>query len=308
MFILPNLPSPRSEPHELADFAELLCWNRGAASEREIIACQGRDGDNGYNIGADDEDDENSRALDEVMNEIERRSLACRGGYPFRLEFDGTVLQFETDKNDPRSILYCYLLLSTRLNMKEGRIHSEIDGTQLLEEISAHALKNYLGRDRARALVFGTARSGTFKDKVNRLCDELREGGDFRRLDDGALKARDDKLDAVAWAPFSDRLPGQLILFAQCKTGTNWRSYLSQLQPTGFIKNWMSGVILVDPVRAFCISEAADRSKWKSACIGGGILFDRCRLVDFCDGMEPELLDKVTRWTNAAKETVNFGD
>lgn len=306
MFKLPNLPSPQAETHELADFIELLCWEKGFASKREIVAYLGRIDDNDNNIGCDDDDDRNSDLLDEVMNEIERRASGCGGGYPFRLDPEGTVLRNNADNNDHKSSLYRYLLLSTRLNMKDNRVHAGIDGANLLEEIAAHALKNYIGGTRARALVFGTSMSGRFKDKVDALCRELREGTGFRSLDDACVQANDDKLDAVAWVPFSDSLPGQLIVFGQCKTGTNWNELVAQLQPDTFIKKWMMGPILINPVRAFCISEAANRSRWKGTCAATGILLDRCRLVDFCDNIDTVLLGKVNDWTVAAKKTVTL--
>lgn len=304
MFKLPNPPSPQAGTHELADFAELLCWVRGSTSQREIVACLGRIDDNDNNVGCTDDDDENAEILDEVMNEIERRAVACGTGYPFRLEMEGSVLHLKDGAQDATpSIVYLYLLLSTRLNMKDNRVHAEIDGAGLLENLSAHVLKNYLGSARARAIVFGTAQPGTFEEKVNGLCRDLSEGTGFRNLDQAATQANDDKLDAVGWVPFSDRLPGQLIVFAQCKTGSNWRDATSQLQPETFIKRWMQEPILVNPVRAYCIAEAADRARWKGDNVSAGILFDRCRLVDWCDGMP---VDKIKTWALAAKATVSL--
>ena len=302
--MLPKYPSTHSETHELADFAEWLCWVNGSVSKRKIVAYLGRIDDNDNNEGCNDDDDLNSDFLDKVINEIGLRELACGGGYPFHLCLDGTVLRYNEDNNDHRSILYRYLLLSTRLNMKVDKVHAGIDGTQLLEKISAHALKNYIGGTRARAIVFGTAVPGNFQKKIDALCHELHEGGGFRKLGKGAVKTKDDKLDIAAWAPFSDSLPGQLIIFGQCKTGTNWRDSAAQLQPVAFVKKWMNPPILVDPIRAFCISEAADRSRWNETCIDAGILMDRCRLVDFCDNIEPELFDRVRNWTLAAKNSV----
>jgi hypothetical protein len=306
MFKLPNPPSSKAEPHELADFAELLCWDHGQASKREIVAYLGQVDDNDYNVGCDDDEDQNSDKLDEVMNEIERRASACGTGYPFRLALEGNVLRHTESSDSPRALLYRYFLMSTRLNMKEHRVQSGIDGTALLEEISAHALKAYLGCSRARALVFGTSSPGSFEEKVNCLCRELGEGAGFRSLDDTFVQANDDKLDAVAWVPFSDRLPSQLIVFGQCKTGSNWRGLVAQLQPDVFIKKWFRYPTIVNPVRALCISEAANRSTWKGTCTEAGILLDRCRLTDFCDNIEPDLLDRVRTWTVAAKATVNY--
>lgn len=307
MFKLPDFPSSQAETHELADFAELTCWEQGVASKREIVAYLGRIDDNDHNIGCDDDDDENSEFLDGVMIEIERRTEACGGGYPFDLEREGTVLRHRSadDVSHPFA-LYRYLLLSTRLNMLLHKVHDGIDGTSLLEEIAAHTLKNYLGTPRACSYVFGTAVSGNFEDKVTSLCRELCEGGGFRSLDDAPVEAKDGKLDAIAWVPFSDSLAGQIIIFGQCKTGSTWGGLVAQLQPDSFINKWMRDPVLVKPVRAFCLSEAVDRSRWKGLCVDAGIVFDRCRLVDFCGDLDLDLIDRINRWTLAAKETVKL--
>jgi len=106
VFKLPEPPSPQADPHELADFVELLCWHRGSASERDIVAYLGQVDDNDDNSGCDDDDDQNSEALAEVMNEIERRENACGSGYPFQLDLEGTVLRHIGDENNHRSMIY----------------------------------------------------------------------------------------------------------------------------------------------------------------------------------------------------------
>lgn len=307
MFKLPDPPSPRSNTHELSDFAELLAWCRGSVSAREIVAYLGREDDNDNNVGCDDNEDENASELDEVMNELERRSQACNDGYPFRLELEGTVLKFAADGANPKQDVYLYLLLSTRLNMLKSKVHANIDGTALLEEISAHTLRCYLGKDRAKSMVFGTAMGNKFEQKINKLCTELREGGCFKNWDSAPVNANDDRLDAVAWVPFTDGTSNQMVVFGQCKTGTNWETQSTQLQPDAFVKRWTSErAFSLTPVRAYCISEAADRSRWQGITAYAGLLFDRCRLVDFCDELEAGTLQKLKVWSAAAKATVNL--
>lgn len=306
MFKLPNLPSPQAEHHELADFAELLAWDKGSTSAREIAAYLGRVDDNDHNVGCDDNDDENAEEIDEVMNEIERRSSACGGSYPFQLDLEGTILRHAPNEENHRVHLYRYLLLSTRLNMKDDRIHAGIDGADLMEEIAAETLRCYLGPKRARSIVFGTAAPGSFEDKIKRLCRDLGEGGTFRALDTAAVDANDDKLDTVTWLPFADSTRSQLIVFGQCKTGSTWGGLVTQLQPTGFIKRWMSEPYLHDPLRAFCVAEAVNRARWAGNCIYAGILFDRCRIVDYCEKPEKDLLDRIKAWSTAAKASIGF--
>lgn len=302
MFKLPALPSAKAGLHELADFAELLAWKNGSVSSREIVAFLGREGESDPNCGCEDSDDENVDALDEVMNEVERRQAACRNGYPYQLDERGNVLHYVPADEGHHALLYGYLLLSTRLNMTTTRSHAGIDGSTLLEEVSAEALRQYLGpRDRALSMVFGTAAgSADFPGKVATLCNALKEGGGFRAYDTGAVHANDDKLDVVAWSPFADQSPSQIIVFGQCKTGTAWSEKLCQLQPDAFTKKWIDRPFLFDPLRAFCISEAADRSRWGGYAAEGGLLFDRCRLVDCCDALDPSLCKRMKKWCNAA--------
>ena len=304
---MPHLPSPDADFPELADFAELLCWTKGSTSAREIVAYLGRLGENDSNEGCHDEDDENAERLDEVMNEIDRRESACTSGYPFTLEQQGTVLQGPVlEPEETQSVVYLYLLLSTRLNMKKEKNHAEIDGTNLLEHLSAHALKTYLGQDKAQCFVFGTAKKGNFKNKINELSRMLGEGSGFRNLDKKPVRKKDGLLDAVAWIPFADRRPGQLILFAQCKTGTTWENTTSQLQPEGFVSKWMHEPFLINPTRVFCISEALDNAGWKNTNIDAGIVFDRCRLVENCIGLPEETLSSIRSWTLEAKKTIDM--
>jgi len=301
MFKLPALPSPRADIHELADFAELLAWQNDSVSAREILAFLGRAGDNEYNEGVDDEDDINADALDDVMLEIDRRSQSCVGGYPFALDLKGTVLRHDPSDVSERAVVYRYLLLSTRLNMTADKVQAGIDGTGLLEEVSAAVLRCYLGYDRAQSVVFGTAIGGTFRDKVDALCGALGEGGSFEALDPGPVKANDDRLDSVAWIPFSDKRGGKLIIFCQCKTGTSWMDHTTQLQPDAFIRRWMKHrTLLVLPIRAFCVSEATGLTQWGGLVSYAGLLFDRLRLVDFLDRIEPDLLERLRSWNAAA--------
>lgn len=198
--------------------------------------------------------------------------------------------------------------------MQQNRVHNCINGTVLLEELGAHVLVNYVGGTattdtptgygRARGIVFGTGNPGDFKDKVNDLCALLGEGGAFRALDPAEVDENDDKLDVVAWVPFSDQKKGLLILYGQCKTGTSWDSQKTQLQPTAFIKRWMRDPYLYDPARVFIISEASDRAQWCGDVLYAGLLFDRCRIVDFCHNVKEDLLERIKEWNRGAQTSV----
>lgn len=237
------------------------------------------------------------------MAEIERREMACGSGYPFILESHGASLRCpETEPEKAQSAVYLYLLLATRLNMKDDRIHAGIDGTTLLEPLSAHAIGSYLGSKKAESLVFGTYAEGGFEYKVDKLCRVIGEGGGFLNKGKVPVRARDDKLDVAVWIPFADRLSGQLIVFAQCKTGTNWLGSSSELRIDTFTKRWIEGSFVVDPVRAFCVAEAVSETNWSHIGFSTGMLFDRCRLVEHCCGLSGKSLSEIRGWTLEAKK------
>lgn len=50
------------------------------------------------------------------------------------------------------------------------------------------------------------------------------------------------------------------------------------------------------------VAEALSRSRWANTSYDAGLLFDRCRIVDFCDDISEDVLKKVTTWTEAAAE------
>lgn len=305
MFRLPHAPSPRAETHELADFVEWCAWRDGSFSARAANMALDQVDDNFDNKGCDDDSDVNASNLDEVFIELERRRKACGGAYPFELDRAGSVLRKVDGSKDLRSAVYLYLLLSTRLDMKSNRVHADLDGADLLEGLAACVMRNYLGYERARSEVFGTADKATFEKKVNWLCKSLGEGGGFKKWDTGRLRAKDAKLDVVTWIPFSDGHPGKLILFTQCKTGSTWHNRLGDLNPEAFLKTWTSDrCTMLNPIRAFCISEAASQSKWTEITTQAGLFLDRCRIVDFTRDLPKNLERDLVRWTKAAFKSI----
>ena len=133
--------------------------------------------------------------------------------------------------------------------------------------------------------------------RLNFLCKRMGEGGGCGPHVDAHSK--DAKLDVVAWKSFRDGLPGKMIAFGQCKTGTDWRNQLAQLQPDVFCDQLRNPPVLT-PVRMFFVAEARDRSRWRSVAKPAGLLFDRCRIVEFSSGMCRAMVDKVTAWTKGA--------
>jgi len=305
-FKLPAAPTPGARPHELADFAELLAWDRSSTSAREIVRTLNQTDDNEQNVGCEDNEVENTESVDDVFLELENRSRICRNAYPFDMKLGQRLEHRAIDQNNKPAIIYRYLLLCTRLNMLTSRRHANLDGSLLFEELSAAIMREYLGFDRANAMVFGTSVAGGFAARVKELCDTLKEGGTYKAVDAAGAAANDGKLDALAWIAFGDSNPGKLILFGQSKTGTSWPEQVTQSRPIDFARKWFSsGSFWVDPVRTLCVAESVDPDRWPSLCIDGGLLMDRRRVVEMSHRIEDDLFNRIHQWTLIAKANVS---
>ena len=77
MFKWPGTPSAHAPEHELADFAELVCWQHRSTSTTALCADLGRLEENDYSAGVPEED-KVTEVVEEAYLEIERRVTACR--------------------------------------------------------------------------------------------------------------------------------------------------------------------------------------------------------------------------------------
>ncbi len=308
---------PRAHPanvSRIADFAEIECLYRadGNVSVLDIVRIMMREDDS----SSEDNVEQN---VAEAFDELADRASHCGsddGRYPYRVLPHGRLLQLRPRPGDsrvPSGKLYIYLLLATRMNMKSERTQDGEDATVLFEHLCSEvAVRFWGGPERnVRARVFGTGRQtedlkdddgldgGSFERAVNDLCRELQEGHGFRNPDASQIRARDGKLDVVVWRRFADNRPGQLIGFGQCKTGKHWPDDLMKLRPEGFCKKWMQRQPAVLPVRLYFV---ADRvvSQWYERCADAGILFDRCRIVEYSDNLSAGLTKRIASWVTAA--------
>lgn len=296
----------------VADFAELLCLRQ---KDKNLSIM---DVTNAIDMGADAADEDSVNAITrDAFREIQDRISHCGtndGRYPFKLNDRGTLLTFTGLGAKQVGINYVYLLLATNLNMGIDRRHAGSDGALLFEELSMEVGKRYLGAPsvNVEGMVFGTARfgdserldDGAFETAIKQLCESLEEGFGYLPHPDYKTKtAKDDKLDVVVWTKFADRRPGKLIAFGQCKTGTSWASSLSGLQPPGFCGKWFRKPPAFVPIRLFFVADRVPRDGWSNRVTDAGLLFDRCRIVEYAnDGSNvPEVLSKkIVKWTKAA--------
>lgn len=294
-----DTPSPSASVGELADHAELVCWQRGTMSITELANCLGRLEENDYSEDGVPEEDDVEEIVEDVLSEMLRRSNACRDGYPFEITNNGYTLVATPSEESHKFLLYRYFLLATRLNMLHDRQHAGMDGTLLFEKVAAEIARNYFGC-RAKAFVFGTASDiAKFEDRINYLCRQMGLPYKFETKDNTLPTAQDGKLDIVVWKAFADQRDGMLIGFGQCKTGTHYLGHVTELQPSGFCQSWFDTIPAVLPVRLFLITDTI-RDSWYYTVTQAGLLFDRCRLIDYANEVPYNVLRNVKAWTKEA--------
>lgn len=315
MSTFPKIPKPHIDNvSAIADFAEIYCLQQ---SDRNISIT---DVASAISLSRDeDEDDRIQLSVVDAFGELEERLQNCGendGRYPFSISSRGELLQFKGIGPADAGLNYLYLLLATRLNMRDDRVHGGCDGALLFEELSKEAAVRFLGGPAPTigSMVFGTARFGqangddeldhhSFREAVNSLCKEMGEGFGYRANPDlGRSRAKDDKLDVVVWRKFADKRPGKLIAFGQCKTGTSWQTELSTLQPQSFCVKWMDKAPPVSPIRLFFVADRVPKTNWSNRCTDAGILFDRCRITECASSQErlpSDLMKRIGQWTKA---------
>lgn len=299
----------------IADFAELECLRRadGNVSLLDIAQIIQRDAD----LDIDSMSDNARELIQQAFNELSLRAEHCgdsRQSYPFSVIDGGELLQFHVVGDNVKvPPIYLYLLLATCLDMQKDKKHGDEDGTVLFELLSREVAACYWGgpSESVDALVFGTGRfdkadSGAdpepngFRAAVDELCSALGEGHRFECEPSSRVRSQDGKLDIVVWRRFADLRPGKLIGFGQCKTGSNWSSELARLRPEDFCRKWMCRMPPVLPVRMYFIADRVLSDQWHETSVDGGLVFDRCRMVEYSASAPDELVARIERWVRAA--------
>ena len=301
MFKWPHTPSPGARASELADYAELCCWQTARASRTALHQDLVRMDVNDY-VGGVPVENEWTVDVGEALSEMQRRREVCRGGYPFAVDPNGNFARYDPNAAPGKALLYKFLLLATRLDMSkpDSRQHGDKDGTVLFEHVAAEVARMYLG-PRTEKMNFGSNMDfPDFASRVDELCRCLGEGEGFRDGYAHGHRIKDDKLDIVLWKSFADRLSGQLIAFGQCKTGTSYRDMLGELQPEVFCGQWFLAQPAVTPLRFFLIADALSPQEFERSARQAGVLFDRCRIIDFCEALDQDVMNQVSDWTTAA--------
>jgi hypothetical protein len=314
-----DVPSPDSNDRlvHLADWVEVkaLLESDGNASQVDLARALER----AYtmNEGA-------ARILAaDVFKELADRHQSCtpipgKGHpweYPFALNASNSLLSVRTDiepKTKP-GLLYKFLLVASRADMDAQRKLNGLDPTVLFEQLCADILLNFWGgaTERSGALVFGTAgpqagEEKRFQSNIQHICSILKEGRGFNK-EAKSPGSGDGKLDIVVWRTFSDGRAGALVGFGQCKTGIHWRAHLSKLQPRSFCQKFFQKDLIIEPVRVYMVPHRVDGAEWNDRTSDGGLILDRCRLVQYGYDISKDVFGNCKIWLDAALERQRQG-
>jgi hypothetical protein len=258
-------------------------------------------------------EDRARRVAEDAFNELSDRLESCGAGkselsrYPFALSFGSTLLSLKRPfrLNSNFGLLYWFLLFVTRADMSStARTLDHTDPTKVFEQLCAEVLCDFWGGSSkySGAMVVGTAsakgKTG-FKARIAELCQNIGEGNGWRL---GAVSpgAGDAKLDLAAWRRFADKRQGGLIGFAQCKTGVHWRDHLTKLQPETFCRRFFQQVPTIVPLRLYMVPHRIGSHRWEEHSLDGGLLMDRCRILQYGGRVSPSTLRQCRRWVHAA--------
>jgi hypothetical protein len=307
-----KVPSPEADDRlvNLADWVEMkaVLEADGNASQEDLARAISR----AYSMN-----ETNAKGLAaDVFKELADRYTACAPiegmasgyEYPFVLNDTGNLLSMRTplSTRTKAGIIYLFLLTASRADMDAQRKMNGLDPTVIFERLCADVLINFWGGRSALAdsIVFGTARkkaahNNKFQSNIEHLCLTLREG---RGMKVGAKLpgAGDGKLDVVVWRIFADGRSGGLVGFAQCKTGIHWKTHLTKLQPEAFTRSYLKQPLIIHPIRVYMVPHRLEEKEWDDHSLHGGLLLDRCRMVQYGYKISADVFDNCKQWLHAA--------
>lgn len=313
------VPSPFSDDKlvNLADWVEMkaLLESDGNASQEDLSRALQR----AYSMS----DTEARTLAGDAFKELRDRELSCvplsgKGRdweYPFSLNAAGNLLstRVKLTAKSKSGMLYVFLLVATRADMDAQRKLDNLDPTVIFEQLCADILLNFWGgrSQLSGAIVFGTARKKAehnhrFHSNIEHLVTLLREGRGMK-LGARTPGAGDGKLDIVVYRVFSDGRSGGLVGFGQAKTGIHWKTHLTKLQPRAFCTRYFQEPLIIDPMRIYMVPHRVDSSDWNSHTSEGGLLLDRCRLVQYGYEISKEVFDNCLTWLNSALDRQREG-
>ena len=292
-----QLPSS-SETEVIADWAELCCLfgSRNSLSRskiEEVIEAAGI------------EDQE--ILISDMWQEINRRTEVAGDGYPVR----ALVGRIETSLDWNKSPVYVFqLLVASHSFFRSSRITGArwSRTAKLFENLASLAFQTYLG---GKSVNVGFPRElgvpRGFRNCLDYLCQEIRElRGSVKSYNSSA---KDENVDIVAWNPFLDNRPGQVIILAHCAAGLDWKEKVSEVS----IELWRDFINWVaDPIVAFafpfvCLNDTDWRYLSRQT---RGFLMDRLRIASVLNtrAIPAPMKQTLLEWCQIQQRNLPHGD
>lgn len=147
--------------------------------------------------------------------ELSERASWLRDHYPVEIDGEVASLRQEMSTRD----VYRFLVLLRSRQLYQGALEDDgIESGRLFEEFAKHALGAYTGsgpNNQVRFGVAGGSRGDGLSQPLAAAVQELSRRM-FEKPGQVSISHQGDfKADAVAWKPFGDDRPGQLVLISQ---------------------------------------------------------------------------------------------
>ncbi len=297
-------PTINSDSSEWVDYIEYLTFFRKNYAIADCLRPIFKSSDELIVTGIENEEDSLNNFIDDIAKEIRRRENEGNERYPFELTDEDYVITLK-DKFWI-STIYKFLHYTTYLNMGINRSHGGQDGAKLFEEFSSIIAKNYLG-EVTQGGVFGTALEGGFKDKLEKVMNEMGEGTGVKTV--AGANPQDEDIDIIVWKPFKDKRRSMLIAFGQCKTGMSWLQSYVRLQIKTITDIWFIDKPIVDPIPLFFCSMNFPMQRWDYQASKIGLVFDRFRILGLYNQSDidknTDLFERIKIWVEAVDLWLN---
>lgn len=287
------------EPAVIADWAELSCLfgDQDSISRSKVEQTL-----------EDANFSDSEGVVADVWQEISRRHDLVGTAHPV-ITLEGRLERCLTW--DHASVYAFQLLLASHSMYSDMKISGDDwkKAAKLFERLSTLALERYLG---GKAINIGFPReSGVpkgFRQCLDYLCQQLSE--DRGPVESYNVSTKDERVDVVAWQPFADMRSGQVIIFASCAAGANWKDKIGEVN----LEVWKSYIDWVTaPLIAFAFPFVClDDSQWiYLSKLSGGFLLDRLRIASIfvpVDRSFDTMQTEVRTWCQAQQASLPWLD
>ena len=267
-------------PTGIADWAEwYVAYSQQSLSKPALV------NDVALIMGSTTSDDMIDSLIDSVWLILRTRQKLYGPGSPIKVA--ARLLTSRGKWQDHPHYLACLIFALT------GNIEQVGAAGQLFEEVSTLAVKRYLGGEGVTCGFPTTLHASDLASLVTEPF--IKEYPSYRK---------DRNLDILAWIPFNDGRPNQIIVMVQCASGRNWRSKTKELN----LEAWKKYIhFLSPPIRSFTLPDIITDDRFEEQSTDAGLILDRSRIYRCIYGvtLSTDLKARLIKWCKARISTMN---